>query len=199
MNIQMENTGNSAVFAAVNNNITDRATTNASVNWQPQAWNVVNEVGERQRTPDLSNLLQEVVDRNDWASGNAISFIITGNGRRVADSHNGGFGPRLHIEYTLNNNNQGGRANNGDRDKMNKEFKAQSFKLYPNPVHDELIIRGINPDSEISIISMKGAILRTLKANGNSCKINVSDLKNGVYLIEYYIKNEPKVSRFIKK
>ena len=46
---------------------------------------------EAQRTPDLTSLAQEVVDRLDWQPGNAMAFVITGTEhvavRRLALSH----------------------------------------------------------------------------------------------------------------
>ncbi len=59
--------------------------------------------GPDQRTPDLSAVIQEVVNRPGWASGNAIAVIITGTGKRVADSFDGYVygAPYLHIQYTV--------------------------------------------------------------------------------------------------
>jgi hypothetical protein len=47
----------------------------------------------------LSAVLQEVVNRAGWASGNALAIIITGSGRRTAESFEGGPKPILHLEY----------------------------------------------------------------------------------------------------
>ena len=38
------------------------------------AWTTVGDSGADQRTPDLSNLLQKVIDRSGWVSGNAVLF-----------------------------------------------------------------------------------------------------------------------------
>lgn len=60
---------------------------------------------EKPTTPDLSTIVQEIVDRPGWASGNAMAFIIESNGvlgRRTAVSYdqNSGFAPLLHVAYT---------------------------------------------------------------------------------------------------
>ncbi|MEJ2261757.1 MAG: hypothetical protein P8X83_08960 [Nitrosopumilaceae archaeon] len=62
------------------------------------AWNTVN---EKHSTPDISPLVQEVVDRPGWSIGNSMAFIITGDGERTAEAYDGesGAAPLLHIEY----------------------------------------------------------------------------------------------------
>ncbi|MCI0554706.1 MAG: hypothetical protein L0287_27480, partial [Anaerolineae bacterium] len=59
--------------------------------------------GPAQRTPNLASVIQEVVNRPGWASGNAIAVIITGTGKRIAESYEGySWGaPYLHVRYTL--------------------------------------------------------------------------------------------------
>ncbi len=80
-------------------NISSRPRTTASVNWSPAAWNIPQERGTNQRTPDLSGLLTEIVSRPSWASGNAVGFVITGTGVRTAESFNGTRAPALHVEF----------------------------------------------------------------------------------------------------
>ena len=55
-----------------------------------------------QRTPDLSALLQEIVDRPGWRSGNAVALILSGAGRRTARAYDGlqAGAPLLHVELT---------------------------------------------------------------------------------------------------
>ena len=44
-------------------------------------------------------MLQEIIDRPGWASGNAIALVLGGSGSRVADSAEGGYDTRLHVEF----------------------------------------------------------------------------------------------------
>ncbi|TMQ61754.1 MAG: PKD domain-containing protein [Candidatus Eisenbacteria bacterium] len=78
-----------------------RPRTTASTSWVPVAW-VAGEAGANQRTPDLAALIQEVVSRPGWASGNALVLIVTGSGHRCAWSFDGkpSAAPLLHVEYT---------------------------------------------------------------------------------------------------
>ena len=103
LTIQAEANDNPGTFTSSSNNISSRTRTTASVAWTPVAWNTADEGGPDQRTPNLASVLQEIVERPGWSEGNAIVFILTGSGKRVAKSYNGDVygAPYLHIEYTL--------------------------------------------------------------------------------------------------
>ena len=79
----------------------NRIRTTASVAWDNvPAWGSVGESGVKQQTPDLKTIIQEVVNRSGWAS-NALVFLITGTGKRVAESYTEVVkAPLLHVEYT---------------------------------------------------------------------------------------------------
>ena len=70
-------------FRTADYNISSRATTAAAASWTPSAWN---SVGERHLSSEISAVVQEIVNRSGWASGNAMAFMITGSGKRVAVS-----------------------------------------------------------------------------------------------------------------
>ncbi len=80
---------NAATFAVATNSVSGRPLTTASVAWTVNPWNTLQEQGADQRTPNLKSIIQEVVDRAGWASGNAIAVIVTGSGKRVAESYEG--------------------------------------------------------------------------------------------------------------
>ena len=91
---------NPATFSSTSSDITSRPTTGSV------AWNSVpswSSVGATFQTPDLSSVVQEVVDRAGWGSGNALVMIVTGTGKRVAESYDGSSAnaPLLHVEYDL--------------------------------------------------------------------------------------------------
>ena len=66
-----------------------RARTAASVAWSPPAWSSTGAAGADQRTPDLSDVVQEIVDRPGWAPGGALALIVSGSGRRTAEAFEG--------------------------------------------------------------------------------------------------------------
>ena len=96
-----EASGNAEPFAVAINNISSRSLTAARVYWQDiPVWDVV---AEEHQTPNLAPIVQEIVNRADWNSGNSLAFIITGEGKRVAkafdESPTGA--PRLDVVYIL--------------------------------------------------------------------------------------------------
>ncbi|MEZ4953743.1 MAG: Ig-like domain-containing protein [Saprospiraceae bacterium] len=97
---------NATTFLNVTNNISNRALTSASALWNPSTWSSNNNYS----SPDLSTIVQEIVDRPGWVDGNSLAFVISGNGSRSAYSYNGSatYAPKLDITYTL-----GGGAANG--------------------------------------------------------------------------------------
>lgn len=101
-----ETIGNAATFTESDEDIIGRDPTDAKVTWNIAAWNTEGESSTPQQTADLSTVVQEVVDRSDWTSGNAMAFIIdkvSGSGKRVAASYDGSTSqaPKLHIEYRV--------------------------------------------------------------------------------------------------
>lgn len=101
LTIKGEDHDNALLFKEETGNVSLRQRTEATVNWSINTWNK-NEAGAEQKTPDLKNMVQEIVDKKEWKSGNALSFIIiskefpnhrtAGNG--AAD------GPVLTIEFS---------------------------------------------------------------------------------------------------
>src|SRR5439155_13288980 len=100
--IQGQATDTAATFTTAAYNISLRSKTTAAVPCTPLAWTTLDEAGPAERTPDLSSVLQEIVTRPGWASGNSVVLIITGTGKRVAkaydEDHAGA--PLLHVEYS---------------------------------------------------------------------------------------------------
>ncbi len=95
----------SGMFWNDDNDISRRDKTSASVAWNDvPEWGNVLETGVAQQTPDLSAIVQEIIDIPDWAYDNAITFIIEGSGERVGKAYKSGAdkAPLLHVEYVSN-------------------------------------------------------------------------------------------------
>jgi len=100
-NIKGINEDNVTQFSNTANNITDRTTTTASVPWDAEPWNAG---GNAFPTSDITPIIQEIVNRSGWASGNTMGFIIEpggSTGNRIAETADGDSskGPRLRVEY----------------------------------------------------------------------------------------------------
>lgn len=101
VDIQGEASDSAALFAEMLNSISSRPRTVAAVTWTPAPWTKVDDAGTDQQSPDLSEIVQEIVNRPGWQSGNALAFILSGTGHRVARSFDGKAkeAPLLHIDY----------------------------------------------------------------------------------------------------
>ena len=98
--IQGQAADQAATFASTSGNISARPRTSAQVTWTPPAWTSVGETGANERTPELKSVIQEIVNRGAWVSGNALALLITGIGHRTARSFEGSAAGAalLHIE-----------------------------------------------------------------------------------------------------
>lgn len=88
-------------FRRWRNNLSSRNRTNASV-----AWNSLPQRSDNEKliSPDLSNIVTELTQRNGWKSGNSMAFIMIDNnstGKHATESYNGnqGSAPKLVISY----------------------------------------------------------------------------------------------------
>ncbi len=96
-------TYSSQMFTSEVENISSRAVTSQSVNWRDiEAWHS----GEVYSTPDLKDIVQEIVLHEKWCGANAMSFIISEKGKdslrnikSFDDSPKNA--PVLHVEYDL--------------------------------------------------------------------------------------------------
>ncbi|MEM7209676.1 MAG: chitobiase/beta-hexosaminidase C-terminal domain-containing protein, partial [Pseudomonadota bacterium] len=86
-----------------NSNISNRTTTSTSVNWSPPSWLGSGNTTEDQRTPDLSSIVQEIIDLPGWQENNNMVFVIGGTGERTAESYNGSASEAalLSIDYEI--------------------------------------------------------------------------------------------------
>jgi PKD repeat protein len=97
--IRAEAADNAPEFSTTNFNLTGRALTAASTPWNIPAWSTA---GAKQQSPDISAVLQEVIDRDGWSANNSIVFVISGAGQRTAEAYDGvpGSATLLHVEYS---------------------------------------------------------------------------------------------------
>jgi len=99
-----ELTDNSTTFSETSNNISARTKTSNSVLWDTDNdWPVS---GETVVSPDLSSIVQEIVDQSAWCGGNSLNIILDGEGistssARVSPAFEDGEGltPQLVVVY----------------------------------------------------------------------------------------------------
>lgn len=72
----------------------------AAATWAAPSWPTVGAAGADQRSVDLTAVVQQVVSRTGWVSGNALALVVDGTGERTAKSLEGKAAPVLSVEYT---------------------------------------------------------------------------------------------------
>lgn len=92
-------------FTTTDADIEDRTAFATTVDWVIPTWVSVGDSLAAQLTVDLKTLVQEIVDRAGWNTGQAMCFMIrtqVGIGLRVADAYDGGTAGRakLIVNYT---------------------------------------------------------------------------------------------------
>ncbi len=96
-----ESVDDSTAFTTAGSNISNRARTSAVVTWSTSGnWKSGNVVS----SPDLRTVVQEIVNRSGWVSGNNLSILFQkGQDNRHVCSYDGdpSQAPLLHIEYVV--------------------------------------------------------------------------------------------------
>ena len=95
--IQAELAADASALRLDSGDLSRRRRTTGSVSWHPKTWTVA---VERERSPNLAPILEEVFAQTAWRPGNAIVLLIRGCGRRVAhlSYRDGHEAPRLYVE-----------------------------------------------------------------------------------------------------
>lgn len=96
---------NPGTFTTNSNDISNRPLSTHSISWSPSAWTS----GSIYNSPDITSIVQELVNRSGWSSGNSMAMLITStdtnasntNNRRTAAAYDKGQGvaTKLIINY----------------------------------------------------------------------------------------------------
>lgn len=106
--ISAEDADDCATATTAANSITGRPKTASSVIWSMPSWSAPAYSGSYRnfrnltmKSPDLTSLIQEVVDRGGWTFDNDLCLIMEGTGSRVfgADEHSTLFPPDLYVVW----------------------------------------------------------------------------------------------------
>lgn len=98
---------NSPQFTSANGDLNSRTGTTAFVDWAVPHWVNVHDEGAAQLSADIKTIVQEIVNRAGWSSGNAMTIMIRewpiNTGERHAESFDGesGSSPQLQISYSV--------------------------------------------------------------------------------------------------
>jgi hypothetical protein len=174
--------------------LADRTWTEASVRWEvTDPWTM----WEAYDFPDLSAVIQEVIDRPGWTPGYALTLFLTGedqgpslldNARdmesyeNIEDPDDGGDGlhhperiPTLVINYSA--------AGTGI-DEIDRS-ESSLINVYPNPTDNGLlqVSSELTGSMRIELFSATGRLVKVHDHGSNSVMLDVSDLNEGFYVI----------------
>jgi hypothetical protein len=166
-----------------------RPKTQASYKWEvTEYW----PIWKKFRTPDITAVIQEIVDRQGWKSGNSLAIMISGkdqgasakdNARDVMsfeneeDPEDGGDGknhpervPKLVVYYTAAKNKTEGH-------------KEVGFHVYPNPMDASFsITRQMDENTTVKIYNYTGVVVSEFASSNTS--FDVHHLPAGFYTVE---------------
>ena len=189
LNIYGQASDHATPFTTSKKNVSVRAKTTASVKWYPSAWTSDGAAGADQQSPDMKNIVQEIVDRPGWKPGNSMAFMITGTGTRSAIAYE--TSPRnaahLMIEYVpymLKSN----PINPGSTDLAPEDSPvAGKLTCYPVPFEDKLYIRFIPGENEvmqcIRIYNLSGLQVKEIMSIQAHSEINLNEHPSGIYMV----------------
>ena len=86
--LQGEASDDASTFVKVNGDVTLRPRTLQAASWNPAPWSS-GDSGPAQQTSELKGIVQEIVDRPGWSAGNAMAFVVSGSGDRIAGAYDG--------------------------------------------------------------------------------------------------------------
>ena len=185
--IQGEATDDAQTFD-LNNLLTDRNMTTAKTLWTvSEKW----VIWTKYRTADFSNVVQEIVDRPGWASGNSMAFFLLGEDQGASnldnardmesfeneeDPDDGGDGknhperaPRLVIVYSTTTG-------------TTEVSQKNQVSFYPNPVINGVIhINDLEANSTVSLLDLSGKVIDNLQESEG--KFDVSHIASGHYVL----------------
>jgi hypothetical protein len=200
--IKGQDVDNAAVFTTSKKNVSNRIKTTASVSWVPSTWPTVGASGTAQQTPELKTIVQEIVSRTGWVSGSSMVFIITGTGKRTAESYEGlaSGAALLYVEYTL----PSVKAATIPSSLIFSEREGQGkLSCYPVPFSNVLNIIFEPADNEVlhnfAIYSISGNLMKKIQTGNTELSLGFGELSPGIYLLEAQTNCNRYIKTIVKK
>lgn len=141
--IYAHDVNNAPAFSSQSLNLSNRTLTSEYKYWHPGQWTTIGTAGYAQKTGNMKNVIQEIVDRPGWNKWNDLALIIQGNGRRTAESWEGmsSGAPKLVIEYFApSNSNSNMLSNKGSENDENENLEMRTLENSILEIETEAII-----------------------------------------------------------
>ncbi|HBH49538.1 MAG TPA: hypothetical protein DDX98_12900 [Bacteroidales bacterium] len=197
--------------------ITDRAQTSATVAWTvAEDW----KIWGFYRTPDLKTIVQEIVNRGGWASGNAIAFIIAGENQGPSDVENAREWEAYENISDPGDEDEAGNPGDGQNhpervpqlivyydgytapSSVEAATNSDNLRIYPNVVTEGEIrlVFGNSAFNNVNIYNTLGQQVKSFFGSyENNARFSVSDLPSGMYFLSIDANNSKVVKQFIVK
>lgn len=185
--------------------LADRSFTSASVNWTcSDSWTM----WQPYQSPDLTSIIQEIVNRPGWVSGNALTLFMKGedqgaslldNARdfesyeNIEDPDDGGDGlqhpervPTLVITY-------------GSATGIKAQNANQALKIYPNPATTGIVKVSFenNGKSEVALLDIAGKVIYSETTESADVNMNLTQHKSGLYFVRVTSENASYTQKLI--
>lgn len=174
--IYLEDVDHSLAFQGNDYNISSRVKTSNFVSWLASSWTSDN----AEQSPSIINLVQHIIDKATWQSGNAITVLIEGSGTRSAYSRDteANKAPKLILEFTYNSP--------ATATSVIKESPEIKVTIYPNPATEVIMIDLENKEGTVSIFDIEGRHLHNQRLENGQNILNISslNLSRGIYLFD---------------
>lgn len=84
---------------------------------------------------------------------------------------------------------------------LSVETNEDSYQtiMFPNPTNDVLKIQSTKNITSVNVLSSNGTIVSSVVVNATTVEINVADLADGVYFIQYNVNNDTFVRKIVKQ
>lgn len=194
--------------------ITDRPATDASVMWEvAEEW----EIWKPYNTPDLKDIVQELIDLDGYENGNDMVFVLAGEDQGESEVENArefeSFENISDPEDLDPDGNPGDGQNHPDRvpnlvvyysladDVAVAQTEVELFRAYPNPVvNGQLTISLSNDESaEVNVYDVTGKVFHTQLIDNSNETLNVGHLNAGIYLVKVTQNNSTDIQKIIIK
>ena len=188
------------------NLITDRPSTTAKVTWDvTETW----AIWTKYRTPDITSIVQEIVNRPGWDYGNAMAFVLEGEDLGASatdqardmesfeneeDPDDGGDGlnhperrPKLVIYF---------QSATG----IEEAGSSSNVQFFPNPADESvrLNVTSISKGAKLNVevFDIRGQLVSEMYVN-NGDLMNVGDLNAGMYIVRINSENKVLTQRLL--
>lgn len=207
--IYLENTDNAAAFTSTPYDLTNRDYIAESIVWDIPAWTKKG-YGAETQTPDLSALLNQLITQDSWNNHSSVVFKFEPSGPSLENEENKRTAYSrdkytdayfLLVTYTYD------AAAKLSTTETPQEASSLTYKIYPNPASDKIMIFGmaelVENTTVLGVFNMVGQKMNcsTRRINNSEVEVSVEDLRSGVYFIKVlnHANNQISSHKFIKK